>query len=269
MRDAVAEHAPDLLAACVDLVGEDPFARVDDSTAFAQPAIFCASLASWRRVADRVRPVAFAGHSLGELSALAAAGAVDIDAALALVVTRGRLMAEAAANDPDGGMLAVLGGSPEDAERIATAHGATIANDNAPGQTVVSGTAAALAAVSTDARANGMKAMALGVAGAFHSPAMAPAADAFADALAAVDWRPPTAPVVSCRTAVPFADPARELALALTEPVRWRETVEALAPHGTLLDAGPGRVLAKLTKRIDADLVALTPKDLEPRAAAA
>lgn len=271
MRDTVATQAPDLLARCIELVGEDPFPRVDDSTAFAQPAIFCASLAAWEPLADRVAPVAFAGHSLGELSALAAAGAVAVDDALALVVTRGRLMAEAATADPDGGMLAVLGGTPDAVDRLAAKHGVTVANDNAPGQSVISGGSAALQALAAEAREDGLKAMALGVAGAFHSPAMAPAASDFAAALRAIRWTTPSAPVLSCRTAAPFADPSGELARALTEPVRWRDTVLALrdAAAPALLDVGPGRVLAKLTRRIDPDLPALTPKDLEPDAAVA
>ncbi|HEY3187380.1 MAG TPA: acyltransferase domain-containing protein, partial [Solirubrobacteraceae bacterium] len=96
MRDLVAAEAPDLLERCLDLVGEDPFARVADSTRFAQPAIFCASVAGWRRAAPHVGlPVAFAGHSLGEFAALVAADAIDAADALELVVLRGHLMWEA------------------------------------------------------------------------------------------------------------------------------------------------------------------------------
>jgi hypothetical protein len=112
MRDTVAAVRPDLLGAAIDLVGEDPFARVEESTRFAQPAIFCASLAGWSQIRDRVDPIALAGHSLGELSALAAAGALDEHDALRLVVLRGLLMDVAGAASGGGTMLAVLGATP-------------------------------------------------------------------------------------------------------------------------------------------------------------
>ena len=107
MRDLVAQRCPQLLERCLELVGEDPFARVAESTRFQQPAIFCASIAGWRGLDDDVRPGAAAGHSLGELAALAATGVLTVDDALELVVLRGRLMAEA---DDSGSMLALLGG---------------------------------------------------------------------------------------------------------------------------------------------------------------
>src|ERR671914_3009901 len=110
MRDLVAERAPDLLERCVALVGEDPFPRAGESTRFAQPAIFCASLAGWDAL--DLDAAAAAGHSLGELAALAAAGVLDRDDALKLVVLRGRLMAEA---DDSGSMLALVGASQEEA----------------------------------------------------------------------------------------------------------------------------------------------------------
>src|SRR5919205_4437978 len=130
MRDDVAARAPDLLERVTDLVGEDPFARVEESTRFAQPAIFCASLAAWEAL-PLDAPGAAAGHSLGELAALTAAGVLGRDDALELVVLRGRLMAEA---DDAGSMLAVIGGTPEDAREIAHAPGPTVGNDNAPRQ---------------------------------------------------------------------------------------------------------------------------------------
>jgi malonyl CoA-acyl carrier protein transacylase len=95
MRDLVAQRCPEVLERCLELVGEDPFARVEESTRFQQPAIFCASIAGWRGLPDDVTPAAAAGHSLGELAALAAAGVLTVDVALELVVIRGRLMAEA------------------------------------------------------------------------------------------------------------------------------------------------------------------------------
>jgi malonyl CoA-acyl carrier protein transacylase len=251
MRDDVARTRPDLLDAVTELVGDDPFARVEESTAFAQPAIFCASMASWSRVRDRVDPVAMAGHSLGELSALAAAGAVNELDALALVVLRGRLMAESGAASGGGTMLAVLRGTPARAAALAARHGVTVANDNAPDQVVLSGARTDLEGAGNDARAQGMRAMLLDVAGAFHSPQMAAAVEPFRTALSKVTFRATDVPVISCATAAPFTDPAAELAEALVRPVRWRDTMTALAGLGvdTFLDAGPGRVLAKLAPR--------------------
>src|SRR5919109_4578821 len=111
MRDLVADRAPELLERCIALVGEDPFPRAGESTRFAQPAIFCATLAGWDAL--DLDAAAAAGHSLGELAALAAAGVVDRDDALRLVVLRGKLMAEA---DDEGSMLALVGTDQEDAE---------------------------------------------------------------------------------------------------------------------------------------------------------
>jgi [acyl-carrier-protein] S-malonyltransferase len=248
MRDDVR---PDLLDAVCELVGDDPFARVDESTAFAQPAIFCASLSAWTRLADHVDPVAMAGHSLGELTALAAAGALDELDALKLVVLRGRLMAAAGAASGGGTMLAVLRGTPARAAALAARHGVTVANDNAPDQVVLSGARPALEGAGNDARAQGLRAMMLDVTGAFHSPQMAEAVEPFAAALAQVELRSPRVTVYSCASAAPFADPRAELARALTSPVRWRETLLAFAADGitTFVDAGPGRVLAKLAPR--------------------
>jgi [acyl-carrier-protein] S-malonyltransferase len=251
MRDQVADVRPDLLAAACELVGEDPFARVDESTRFAQPAILCASLTSWSLLADRVDPVVMAGHSLGELSALAAAGALDELDALRLVVLRGRLMAESGAASGGGTMLAVVGGTPSRAAALAARHGVTVANDNAPDQVVLSGAPDRLEAAGAAAKADGLRAMMLDVAGAFHSPQMAAAVEPFAAALARTAFREPLVPVVSCATARPFEDPATELAQALVRPVRWRETMTALSEQGvtTFVDAGPGRVLTKLAPR--------------------
>lgn len=248
MRDRVAARAPALLERVTALVGEDPFPRVSESTRFAQPAIFCASWVGWTEL-DVNAPVAAAGHSLGELAALAAAGAIALEDALTLVVERGRLMAEA---DPTGTMLALLGGTPADAEAVASAAGVTVANDNAPGQVVLSGDPEALQAARGLARERGVRAMPLGVAGAFHSPSMAPAVEPFRAALDDTAIYATRFPVLSCATARPFEDPRAELAGALTRPVRWRETVLALRDAGAdrFLETGPGEVLTKTISRI-------------------
>ncbi len=258
MRDTVAAVRPDLLDAVCDLVGDDPFERVDESTRFAQPAIFCASLAGWTQIRDVVDPIALAGHSLGELTALAAAGVLDERDALALVVLRGELMAVAGAQSGGGTMLAVLGATPAQAAALAARHGVSLANDNAPGQVVLSGAPAALKAARTDARGAGLRAVALDVTGAFHSPQMQSAVTPFREALAAVDVHPARIPVISCATARPFGEPRAELADALISPVRWRDTMVALARAGatTFVDAGPGAVLARLAPRCVPDAAA-------------
>ncbi len=255
MRDLVA-RTPELLDRCLELVGEDPFARVEESTRFAQPAIFSASMASFARL--DVRPHAAAGHSLGELAALAAAGVLDHDDALRLVVIRGSLMAEA---DDSGSMLALVGGEPADAEAVAAAAGVTVANDNAPGQVVLSGERGALERAEEAARERGLRALPLDVAGAFHSPAMQSAVEPFRAALDEVELHEPRFTVFSCASAEPFSDVREELAQALVRPVRWRETVLALRAAGaeSFVDVGPGKVLARLMKRIAPGLKAETP----------
>ncbi|MGH2918835.1 MAG: ACP S-malonyltransferase [Solirubrobacteraceae bacterium] len=251
MRDLVAAVRPDLLDTAVDLVGEDPFPRVEESTRFAQPAILCASLAGWSRLRDRVDPVALAGHSLGEFSALAAAGALSDHDALGLVVLRGDHMASSGEASGGGTMLALMGATPAQSETLAARHDVSVANDNAPGQVVLSGAPDALDAVRKDAEADGLRALPLGVAGAFHSPQMQGAVAPFRAALAETDFAEPRIPVVSCATAAPFTDPAEELADALVSPVRWRDTMTTLDEMGvdSYIDVGPGRVLSKLAPR--------------------
>ena len=128
----------------------------------------------------------------------------------------------------------------------------SVANDNAPGQVVLSGSPDALDAARDDAEAEGLRALPLGVAGAFHSPQMQGAVEPFRAALRDVTFHEPDIPVFSCATAAPFVDPATELAEALVAPVRWRETMATLddleQPSSTST-AGPGRVLSKLAPR--------------------
>jgi [acyl-carrier-protein] S-malonyltransferase len=250
MSEMVAAADPQLHARCLELVGDDAFARAGEDTRFAQPAIFCASLAggTHRTIPE---PAIYAGHSLGELTALTAAGVLSVDDGLRLVVERGRLMAHAAADHRDGGMTALLKASPEQAQAIAEAHDVVVANDNAPGQIVLSGSKARLEDAAQAARAEGLRVLRLDVAGAFHSPAMAAAAAGFTDALADVELRDARVPVFSCATARPFDDVRAELAAALTAPVLWRQTLLALQQAGveTFVDAGPGQILAGTVSR--------------------
>jgi [acyl-carrier-protein] S-malonyltransferase len=249
MRDVVLEVSPELLERAVEAVGEDPFERVADGTRFAQPALYCASVALWVR-AGSPEPEVVAGHSLGEVGALVAGGGISIEDGLWLAARRGRVMEDVAGSQPAGGMLALLG--DEDASRrIAAAHDLTVANDNAPGQLVVSGPAEALDRAVEDAKGERLKAMPLAVRGAFHTKAMAPALPEFRKALETIDVRPPKVPVYSSVTARPFEDVRAELAAALVRPVHWRETLHALRDRGVerFVEVGPGKVLKGLVRR--------------------
>jgi malonyl CoA-acyl carrier protein transacylase len=248
MATVVAAHRPDLLSLLREEVGADPFDGLATSTGFAQPAIYCASIACWEQ-AGRPRGEMIAGHSLGELAALVAGGALGEEQGLRLAVVRGRLM-EAAAQATPGGMMAVLG-EGADATEVAARLGLALANDNAPGQVVFSGSTAALTAARRELRAAGLKTIRLPVAGAFHSPAMATAALRFREALAKVAFREPQVPVFSSIAAAPFGDPRAGLAGALTEPVRWRQTLARMWEAGarTFVEVGPGDVLTGLVRR--------------------
>ncbi len=208
MRDLVAQRCPELLERCIALVGEDPFARVDESTRFQQPAIFCASIAGWRGLPEDIEPGAAAGHSLGELAALAAAGVLGVDDALELVVLRGRLMAEA---DDRGSMLALVGADEDEAAKVAEAASLTVANDNAPGQIVLAGDRESFDRAEEVAGELGKRTIRLPVAGAFHSPSMEPAVAPFRAALDDVEVGDPRFTVFSCASAAPFADVRDEL----------------------------------------------------------
>ncbi|MGN6167520.1 MAG: ACP S-malonyltransferase [Solirubrobacteraceae bacterium] len=255
MREEVARVRPDLLEAAIEAVGEDPFTRIDDGTQFAQPAIFCASLAGWEEL-GRPEGDYMAGHSLGELGALVAAGAVSERDGLELVALRGALMGQA----EEGGMVALMGaGAADHAHEVAEAHGLTVANDNSPQQAVLSGPRANLPATAQAARELGLRAMELDVTGAFHSPLMAPAVPKFEAALARVRFTNPRVPVLTAVTTELFDDIPLRLAEALTRPVRWRETMLALRERGAerFVEVGPGRVLTGLVKRTlnDVELV--------------
>ena len=259
MRDDVERIRPDLLALAIECVGEDPFSLVQEGTRFAQPAIFCASLAGWDTLG---RPAAdyMAGHSLGEFAALVAAGVLSERTALELVALRGRLMQEAGERAGDGGMLALLGaGAADHAQEIAASHGLAVANDNSPQQVVLSGAREAFEAASNAARELGLRPMELPVTGAFHSPMMASAVPEFEAALAKAELTasaPLAVTVISAVTAESFDDVRRRLAEALTMPVRWREVVLAMHDLGArrFVEVGPGRVLTGLVKRTVRDV---------------
>src|SRR5436190_3910403 len=239
MRDAVERARPDLLEQAIELTGADPFANLEGGTRFLQPALYCASVALWDE-AGRPRGDLYAGHSLGELAALVAAGSIDAADGLRLAARRGELMQAAADEQPEGAMLAVLGGD-ELALELATTHGLAVANENAPGQTVLSGPAHAIEAAGAEAKAQGARAARLPVQGAFHSPAMARVVPRLREALAEVVVREPAAPVVSGVTAKPFDDARARLAEAIVRPVRWTNVLATLHRLGAerFVEVGP------------------------------
>lgn len=227
-------------------------------TRVAQPLLF---LADWAwgvtLLESGIVPSAVAGHSLGELAALAVAGVYSPEAGLELVVERSRLMAATAAATP-GTMAAVLG---LDGSAVATAiagiEGVWVANDNAPGQVVISGTHEGVGAASEALSGAGARRIVpLAVSGPFHSPLMKPAADAFAELLNGADFADARFPVLQNTNPTPTTDAEaiRERLIAqITSPVRWTETMLQLVEGGlvTLIEAGPGAVLTGLGKRVD------------------
>jgi [acyl-carrier-protein] S-malonyltransferase len=249
-------------------------------TYIAQPAIFCVSVAALRALeaAGIPRPAYVAGHSLGEFSALVAAGALSFEAGLLLVARRAEAMQRAADARP-GSMSSVLGLSAEGVEMAveATAQDQVlaVANDNAPGNVVVSGEWAALERLPAAAKELGAKRVVpLNVGGAFHSPLMAPAVEVFEPHLAAAPLRDPAIPVVANATAEPVTD-AEELrtllARQLTGRVRWTESVRRMAALGvdTFIEVGPGTVLSGLIKRTVEGTKVLAAGDAEGVAAVA
>jgi [acyl-carrier-protein] S-malonyltransferase len=233
----------------LELLDYDPFERLAEGTRYQQPAVFLCSVARWQL--DQPEAVVAAGHSLGEYAALVAADAVDFEPALALVDERASAMAAAAALTPSG-MTVFLKGDPEAIAALAASLELIVANDNSPGQVVLAGAIPALEEAEARAKEEtGARAQRLGVSGAFHSPLMAPAAEALRAALDRTAFREPRIPVYSNSTVAPFTDPRRELAENLLLPVRWRETLLAFHALGVdrYIELGPGQILTGLVKR--------------------
>lgn len=235
----------------------------------AQPALMASSLAVMRvlekeKGLDLAKTVKFvAGHSLGEYSALAAAGTFTIADAARLLKLRGQAMQKAVPVGV-GAMAALLGVSIDVARNIAAdaAQGdvCDVANDNDPTQVVLSGHKTAIDRIAEVGKAHGLRrAMPLPVSAPFHCALMQPAADAMADALAKVAMKAPIVPVISNVLAAPISDPAdirRRLVEQVTGTVRWRECVEAMAKAGVteIYEIGTGKVLSGLVGRIDKSL---------------
>ena len=267
MRDLVAAWRPALLDAVTDVVGCDPFARLEQGTSYLQPAIYCTGLASLASVTRDAGPdrALYAGHSLGEITALTAAGSMREEDGLRLVAARGRLMQRAAEQGPEGGMLALGTGAAEAAE-LADSDGLTVANDNSPDQVVLSGPADAIERVRAKAKERGLRAMRLPIRGAFHSPALAAIAPEFRAVLDEIEIRPPRQPVYSGVTAREFDDVRARLVESLTCGVRWREVLLALRARGadTFIEVAPGKVLTGLVRRtLGEEVVARPVRDRE------
>lgn len=250
-------------------------------TANAQPALMAVSLAAIRvleaRGLDLKSKVAYvAGHSLGEYSALAAAGAFSIGDAARLLRIRGNAM-QAAVPAGKGAMAAIIGLEQADVEAVCAEAsqgdgGCQIANDNGGGQLVISGEKGAVDRACALASAKGAKrAILLPVSAPFHSSLMAPAADAMAEALSKVTINSPVVPVIANVAVAPVTDPAEIASLLVkqvTGQVRWRETVEWFAANGvtTLYEIGAGKVLTGLARRIDKTVTGVAvngPQDIE------
>lgn len=227
-----------------------------DLTINAQPALFTVNYLHWETLRESgCRPDFFLGHSLGELSACAAAGMMSFETGLRLVGKRAELMAACAARNP-GGMAAVLGLDAAETEKVAAVAGVEIANYNAPGQIVISGPLDKIEAAEVLLKSAGArKVVRLAVSGPFHSSLMAQAAGAFAQALQRVEFAAPSIPIVSNVTAMAVRDGDEEKGLLerqIKDPVRWTESVEFAVEKGVgrFIEAGPGAVLRGLIKRI-------------------
>lgn len=251
----------------------------------AQPALMAVSLAAMRVLSETKgvslegRVAYVAGHSLGEYSALAAAGALSLADTARLLKTRGRAM-QAAVPVGEGAMAALLGADLAQAQALAKAASegevCEAANDNAPGQVVISGARTAIErAVALAPKYGARRAVLLPVSAPFHCALMQPAADAMREALAAVEIKAPVVPVIANVLAEPISDPEAirtRLVEQVTGMVRWRETMAYLAGNGvnSVYEIGAGRVLTGIARRFDgieARSVG-TPDELEAAAAA-
>jgi len=238
-----------------EAVFEGPVERLT-RTDVCQPAIFVASAAAWtafRALAPDVPFAAMAGLSLGEWTALWAAGAVSFDDAVRVLAARGRLMQEACEANPSA-MVSILKLDPAACEAIAAETGCAVTNYNAALQTVLGGTREQVAAAAAAATACGGRGVVLQTAGAYHSPFMAPAAEKLAPVLAGVAFRAPAVPVLSNYTGRPHGSPddIRAAMLAqIAHPVRWTDDTAAMSAlgAGTFVEFGPGAVLTGMLKR--------------------
>ena len=268
---AVFEEIDDALGEALSALIWDGPAETLTLTANAQPALMATSLAAMRALEAEgvsVEDAAFvAGHSLGEYSALASAGAISVGDCAKVLRIRGNAMQDAVPAG-EGAMAALLGASPEQAAGLCAAGASEgpceIANDNAPGQIVISGAKSAVELAISGAKEAGVKkAVLLPVSAPFHCSLMQPAADAMAEALSNISISAPAAPVVANVTAVAGQDPdaiRQQLIDQVTGQVRWTESVQYMAAEGvkTTIEAGAGKVLSVMNRRTVRELEGLT-----------
>jgi len=263
-----------------EVLGDDLWQLVEHGPADAlnltrntQPVMLTAGVAVWRawQASGGPRPAFMAGHSLGEYTALVAAGALAFEDAVPLVRFRAEAMQDAVATGV-GAMAAIMGGDDDaiaDACREA-AQGEVVepVNFNAPGQVVIAGNKSAVERAMAAAKARGAKrALLLPVSAPFHSSLLKPAAERLASRLAQVDIRPPSVPVVHNVDVATHAGPddiRRALAQQAASPVRWTETIRMLVANGVthVVECGPGKVLTGLARRIDESLTAVALSDV-------
>ena len=242
-------------------------------TVNAQPALVTAGYAcleAAREIAGSKLPAASftAGHSLGEYTALLAAGVYDFPTAVRLARERGRLMHEAGQKQA-GAMAAIMGLDEVKLAEVCKASETVMANINSPGQIVISGAAGNIKkAMELAAAAGASRAVPLQVSGAFHSPLMQPAVEGMTKYIDATAFKKPSIPVIGNVTALPLDSPENiktELKKQLTSPVQWIRTIEYMSKQGvtTFIEIGPGRVLAGLIKRINKEAITLNLGDLK------
>ena len=239
----------------------------------AQPALVvdaCACLEAVRELNpdELPAPSFLAGHSLGEYTALAVAGALDFPATVKLARERGRLMHEAG-QQRAGAMAAIIALDEEKVAGVCRESNTVIANINCPGQIVISGAAENITkAMELATAAGASRAIPLQVSGAFHSPLMQPAVEGMIEYLDATSFAPPSIPVIANVTAVPLTSPQEvkmELRKQLTSPVQWQRSVEFMIKQGvtTFIEIGPGKVLTGLIRRINKEVATVNIGDLE------
>ena len=241
-------------------------------TVNAQPAIMAVSVAYLRtspQLQDRPQPSFLAGHSLGEYTALVAAGSLSFADALRLARERGRLMHEAG-NQTSGGMLAVIGLDEATVLSVCQATGTEIANINCPGQIAISGPSQVLDKAAQLAKEKGaQRVIPLPVSGAFHSRLMQPAADGMAQAVSNLQFQDAVIPIVANTTAQPMTSGnalKAELLSQLCHSVLWQKSVEWMIKEGALefVEIGPGQVLTGLIKRISKEAKAISTEAKRP-----
>ncbi|MCB1647089.1 MAG: ACP S-malonyltransferase [Pseudomonadales bacterium] len=284
MLSDVADSAlvSDTFAEASAALGYDLWALVQNGpadqlnqTEFTQPALLTASIALWRLAQDAgiPAPEVVAGHSLGEYSALVAAGVLDFATAATLVQKRGQFM-QTAVPLGEGGMVAVLGLDDDKVTEICIEHSSgdqlvQAVNFNAPGQVVIAGQNTALEAATAACKAAGAKrAMPLSASAPFHSALMKPAADKMAEELAKVAFSVPAISVIQNVDAEYCDDPdqiRRNLVTQMYSAVLWTDTVQKMAATGVdrVAECGPGKVLAGLNKRIEKSLVSFSVNSAE------